>query len=85
MKANKNLRECATCHREYDRRKLASMELEIKPKVRLVDKIQFDGNLIKVVSTYGTCIDICPHCVKALIEELARKADEKQEVEDASK
>ena len=81
MKIRKENRECAICHREYNSKALCAMELEIKPKIRLINKLECDGNALKVISTYGTHMNICPHCVKALIEEIARKAEECNETE----
>ena len=79
MRINRYIRECDICRSRYNKKDLLAMELKIESRVRLMDKIAYEDDGIRVLSTYPAKLDICPECSKHIVAEICLKTDKEKE------
>ena len=78
MRIDRNIRECDICRSRYNKKDLLAMELKIESRVRLMDKIAYEDDGIRVLSTYPAKLDLCPECSKHIVAEICLKTDREE-------
>lgn len=78
MRIDRYIRECDICRCRYKKKELFAMELKITSKVRLMNKIAYEDDGIRILSTYPAKLDICPECSKHMITEISLRTEKEE-------